>query len=101
MNPQEAQLSYPFGEALPTPGQTLEVATDVRWVRMGLPFALDHINLWLLRDEVDVATVADPPMLAASPGCCAWAGIGRCIASRRRLKTSGLCWRDASCCFAR
>ena len=53
MNPQEAQLSYPFGEALPTPGHTLEVATDVRWVRMGLPFALDHINLWLLRDEVD------------------------------------------------
>jgi len=25
----------------------------VRWVRMGLPFALDHINLWLLRDRLD------------------------------------------------
>jgi len=31
----------------------LEVAPGVRWVRMGLPFALDHINLWLLRDRLD------------------------------------------------
>ncbi|HEU0202472.1 MAG TPA: MBL fold metallo-hydrolase, partial [Burkholderiaceae bacterium] len=23
------------------------------WLRMGLPFALDHINLWLLEDEID------------------------------------------------
>lgn len=28
----------------------MEVAEGVRWVRMPLPFALDHINLWLLRD---------------------------------------------------
>ena len=25
----------------------------MRWVRMQLPFALDHINLWLLRDRLD------------------------------------------------
>ncbi len=25
----------------------------VFWLRMPLPFALDHINLWLLRDEID------------------------------------------------
>jgi glyoxylase-like metal-dependent hydrolase (beta-lactamase superfamily II) len=25
----------------------------LRWLRMGLPFALDHINLWLLRDELE------------------------------------------------
>jgi glyoxylase-like metal-dependent hydrolase (beta-lactamase superfamily II) len=24
--------------------------TGVEWLRMGLPFALDHINLWLLED---------------------------------------------------
>ena len=29
----------------------MEVAPGVKWVRMGLPFALDHINLWLLRDR--------------------------------------------------
>lgn len=53
MNEQERQLQYPFGEDLPAPGHTLEVAPGVRWVRMGLPFALDHINLWLLRDRID------------------------------------------------
>lgn len=53
MNAQEAQLLYPFGDALPAAGGTLEVAPGVKWIRMGLPFALDHINLWLLRDALD------------------------------------------------
>ena len=50
MNPQESELDYVFGEALPATGKTLEVAPGVRWLRMGLPFALNHINLWLLED---------------------------------------------------
>jgi len=50
-NPHEEALQYPFGDALPQPGSTLEVAPGVRWLRMKLPFALDHINLWLLRDR--------------------------------------------------
>ncbi|WBY00436.1 MBL fold metallo-hydrolase [Ramlibacter tataouinensis] len=53
MNLQEAELNYPLGDTLPAPGRTLEIAPGVRWVRMALPFALDHINLWLLRDELD------------------------------------------------
>lgn len=52
-NPRESELSYPLGDRLPAAGAALEVAPGVRWVRMGLPFALDHINLWLLRDEID------------------------------------------------
>jgi len=51
MNPLEAQLVYPFADALPAPGSVREVAPGVGWLRMPLPFALDHINLWLLRDE--------------------------------------------------
>lgn len=51
MNHLEAQLDYPYADALPEPGRTLEVAPGVRWLRMGLPFALNHINLWLLEDE--------------------------------------------------
>ena len=35
----------------PDPGTTLAVAPGIRWLRMPLPFALDHINLWLLEDE--------------------------------------------------
>ena len=53
MNPQEAELQYPLGDQLPALGESLPVAEGIRWIRMRLPFALDHINLWLLRDEID------------------------------------------------
>ena len=51
MNHLESQLDYPFGDTLPPPGDALEVAPGLLWLRMPLPFALNHINLWLLRDE--------------------------------------------------
>lgn len=41
-------LQYPFA-APPAIARWTEIADGVRWVRMPLPFALDHINLWLLR----------------------------------------------------
>ncbi|MFC5521722.1 MBL fold metallo-hydrolase [Polaromonas jejuensis] len=53
MNLLEQQLDYPFGETLPRAGTALEIAPGLRWIRMALPFALDHINLWLLRDEIE------------------------------------------------
>jgi len=53
MNPLEHKLQYPWNDLLPEPGAATEVAPGVRWIRMPLPFALDHINLWLLRDEID------------------------------------------------
>ncbi len=49
----EARLFYPLGDRLPEPGRCVEVAPGVKWIRMALPFALDHINLWLLRDQLD------------------------------------------------
>jgi glyoxylase-like metal-dependent hydrolase (beta-lactamase superfamily II) len=53
MNALEQELHYPLGDTLPAAGATIEVAPGVRWIRMTLPFALDHINLWLLRDKID------------------------------------------------
>jgi glyoxylase-like metal-dependent hydrolase (beta-lactamase superfamily II) len=53
MNELEQQLNYPHGDTLPALGSTIEVAPGVRWLRMALPFQLDHINLWLLRDRID------------------------------------------------
>jgi glyoxylase-like metal-dependent hydrolase (beta-lactamase superfamily II) len=53
MNLLEQELQYPLGDTLPAPGTTIELAPGVRWIRMALPFALDHINLWLLRDHLD------------------------------------------------
>ncbi len=44
-------LEYPFPNP-PAPGTTTEVAPGVHWLRMALPFQLDHINLWMLEDDV-------------------------------------------------
>ncbi|HEV7815535.1 MAG TPA: MBL fold metallo-hydrolase [Janthinobacterium sp.] len=50
MNSLESQLDYPFGDTLPQAGAVQEVAAGLFWLRMPLPFALNHINLWLLKD---------------------------------------------------
>ena len=50
------QSTFPFAEP-PAIGTTLEVAGGIRWLRMPLPFALDHINLWLLADGADWTAV--------------------------------------------
>lgn len=53
MNELEQALHYPWDDTLPEPGRTIELRPGVRWLRMPLPFALNHINLWLLRDELE------------------------------------------------
>ncbi len=42
-------LHYPQTEP-PAAGERIEVAPGVFWLRMPLPFQLDHVNLWLLKD---------------------------------------------------
>lgn len=51
-----AGLIYPWAEA-PAPGAAVEVAPGVLWMRLPLPFFLDHINVWALRDGDDWAVV--------------------------------------------
>jgi glyoxylase-like metal-dependent hydrolase (beta-lactamase superfamily II) len=53
MNPDERALDYPLGREAPTPGALREAAPGIFWARMRLPFALDHVNVWLLRDALD------------------------------------------------
>jgi glyoxylase-like metal-dependent hydrolase (beta-lactamase superfamily II) len=43
-------LDYPFQGPL-ADGSVVEVADGVLWLRMPMPMALDHINLYLLEDE--------------------------------------------------
>lgn len=43
---------------VPAVGATREVAPGIYWLRMALPFKLDHINLWLLEDG-DGWTIVD------------------------------------------
>lgn len=44
-------LFYPHGRFVPREGSLFEVAGGVFWLRMPLPMALNHINLWVLEDE--------------------------------------------------
>ena len=52
-NADESKLAYPLGDTLPATGAVVDIAPGLRWLRMPLPFALDHINLWLLRDRAE------------------------------------------------
>jgi glyoxylase-like metal-dependent hydrolase (beta-lactamase superfamily II) len=53
----EAPIRYEF-DRRPDAGDTMQVAPGVHWLRMPLPFALGHINLWLLEDG-DSWTIVD------------------------------------------
>ena len=39
------------GESPPGAGHAVAVAPGILWVRMPLPFALNHINIWLLEAD--------------------------------------------------
>jgi len=45
----DGSLSFPVATP-PAPGETVPIAPGIYWLRMRLPFALNHINLWLLED---------------------------------------------------
>jgi glyoxylase-like metal-dependent hydrolase (beta-lactamase superfamily II) len=49
-------LRFPAA-APPTPGEASAIAPGILWLRMPLPFALDHINLWLVEDGAGWAIV--------------------------------------------
>ena len=46
---QTPALRFPAATP-PLPGEWSAIAPGIRWLRMPLPFALDHINLWLIED---------------------------------------------------
>ncbi|MEP5007707.1 MAG: MBL fold metallo-hydrolase, partial [Roseobacter sp.] len=50
-------IRYPW-ETPPGEGEAIEVADGVLWMRLPLPMALDHVNIYAL-DEGDSWTVID------------------------------------------
>ena len=59
-----APIAYPC-ETAPAPGVAVPIAPGIEWLCMPLPFALNHINLWLLADgeghaAVDTGFALDP-----------------------------------------
>jgi glyoxylase-like metal-dependent hydrolase (beta-lactamase superfamily II) len=49
MNDNRKAIEYTF-DSTPGPGEIQEIAPGILWLRLPLPFLLNHINVWLLRD---------------------------------------------------
>ena len=56
MNAQTG-LRYPWPEP-PAEGEAIEVAEGVLWIRLPLPMALDHVNVYALDDGDSVLSKA-------------------------------------------
>ena len=57
MDDLHRRIRYPH-EAAPDPGTALEVAPGILWIRLPLPMALDHVNIYAL-DDGDGWTLID------------------------------------------
>ena len=56
MDEEAPKIEYPF-PGRPESGEVLEIAPGLRWLRLSLPFQLNHINIWLLREPGGWAVV--------------------------------------------
>lgn len=77
-----APIAY-LHETAPAPGMAVPVAPGIEWLCMPLPFALNHINLWLLADGEGYAAVdtgfAQDPIKEAWKSALAGRHLTRCI----------------------
>jgi glyoxylase-like metal-dependent hydrolase (beta-lactamase superfamily II) len=40
-----------LSDHIPEPGEVYEITPGIQWIRMPLPFLLNHINLWMIEEE--------------------------------------------------
>jgi len=52
----QADISFAFSSA-PEAGQTRQIVPGVDWIRLPLPFALDHVNCWYLSGQDDTCLI--------------------------------------------
>lgn len=57
MNDSLSSAVLEIADPPPAPGDARTVAPGILWLRMPLPFALDHINLWLVEQPAGYALV--------------------------------------------
>lgn len=65
-------IRYPFADP-PAEGRAIEVAQGVMWLRLPLPMALDHVNVYAL-DDGDGWTLVDTGM-ASKRGVAIWESL--------------------------
>ena len=66
----------------PVPGAMHVVADGIRWLRLALPFRLDHVNVYLL-DDGDGTTLVDTGIFDA-PTCAVWERLLPALAAEGR-----------------
>jgi glyoxylase-like metal-dependent hydrolase (beta-lactamase superfamily II) len=49
-NPDAPSLVFPHTQP-PAPGALVEIAPGVQWFRLPLPYRLDHVNIYLIKDD--------------------------------------------------
>jgi glyoxylase-like metal-dependent hydrolase (beta-lactamase superfamily II) len=85
-------LTFPH-PAPPQPGETIEVAPGLLWVRLALPYRLDHVNVYLIEDGEGFAVLDtgldDAPTRAAWETLLAGALRGRPLSRIIIPTTSG------------
>lgn len=81
--PETAERPRYIDTPKPEPGEAIEVAAGVHWVRLPLPFKLDHVNIWLLDDGAGW-TVVDTG-LASEVNRDAWARLRRGVMAGRPI----------------
>jgi glyoxylase-like metal-dependent hydrolase (beta-lactamase superfamily II) len=62
---EERGLAYPYPSP-PAPGEAVEITPDIRWMRLAMPIALNHINVYAVRDGEGWALVDTGLDLAAT-----------------------------------
>ncbi len=72
MDGGERQIRHPF-EAPPAEGEAVEVAAGILWLRLPLPMALDHVNVYAL-DDGDGWTLVDTGLMSRR-GTALWARL--------------------------
>jgi glyoxylase-like metal-dependent hydrolase (beta-lactamase superfamily II) len=50
-------LTYPFGRTGPDVGELIALADGIGWARSPVPGSLNHINMWVLDEDGDMALV--------------------------------------------
>ena len=58
-SPPAPRSTIPYARRRRRRAHAIEIAPGVLWLRMPLPFALDHINLWLLEERRRRCTLVD------------------------------------------
>jgi glyoxylase-like metal-dependent hydrolase (beta-lactamase superfamily II) len=56
VHPIPTTLAFPYPTP-PEPGRPVEIAPGILWVRLALPFRLDHVNVYLIDDGAGWAVV--------------------------------------------